>query len=462
MPNAMGGVQRAIARLRPSDKTRSLTVRRLNRRAIGLTRRVVDLLVPVPTRRPRPIPTAVPRHLASHRDLGRVQAASKPRGAAAVVQALANLHPRFRGRNRLRLQRRLIRVRLGSERALPMGVALAVIVAGVVSLGPGVVRPVGAAEGAAQPVRLAIGGQSDVLLAEQNLSGEGAYDLSGATELGAYIDDGTFYKPVAVDTEVESGSSLLRHYTVKAGDTLTGIASKFGVSMMTLYWANKIDSKDALHQGQVLVIPPVNGLVITVKDGDTLEAVALKYKVDPEAVIELNGLTDPTLVVGQVLILPGAKGAPIPTPKATATATKPATRTTTTKVYYTSGTWAWPVIGGNNYISQYFHYGHYGIDIAAQYGSPVVSPRAGTVIFAGWKSNGGGYQVWISLGGGLYTQSCHLSSVLVHSGQYVAKGQQVGRVGSSGWATGPHVHFTVSVGVPFSSGFYWINPLRYY
>ena len=68
---------------------------------------------------------------------------------------------------------------------------------------------------------------------------------------------------------------------------------------------------------------------------------------------------------------------------------------------YSGGSFTWPVVGGGNYISQYFHYGHYGIDIAADYGTqrPVAASRR-TVIFAGWKSNGGGYQVWIAHGSG--------------------------------------------------------------
>ncbi len=327
------------------------------------------------------------------------------------------------------------------------------------SLGPISVHPVGAAQGTTQEARLAIGGGTSG-------AGDGLSDDPTLTapndRLSAYTGDGTFYKPVAVDTVVESGQDLLRQYTVRAGDTLTGIASHYGVSMMTLWWANKLTSKDSLHQGQVLTIPPVNGLVVTVAAGDTLEGLGAKYNVDPQAILDLNNLSDPLLVIGQVLILPGAQGAPIAIPPP---APKPvhhyASTSTSTRPYvYLSGTWAWPVPGG--YISQYFHYGHYGVDIAAPYGTPIVSPRAGTIVFAGWKSGGGGYQVWIYLGGNLYVQNCHMSSILVHAGQSVAKGQQIGRIGMSGNATGPHDHFAVSVGSPFTSGSYFVNPLRYF
>ncbi len=82
----------------------------------------------------------------------------------------------------------------------------------------------------------------------------------------------------------------------------------------------------------------------------------------------------------------------------------------------------WPVVGGGNYISQSFHYGHYGLDIAADPGSRVRAAAAGTVTFAGWKSNGGGYQVWIAHGSGLYTTYNHMSGVSVGAGQHVGRG----------------------------------------
>jgi murein DD-endopeptidase MepM/ murein hydrolase activator NlpD len=162
-----------------------------------------------------------------------------------------------------------------------------------------------------------------------------------------------------------------------------------------------------------------------------------------------------------VLVLPGAKGAPLPTPSPTPKTfggggggTGPAPRVI--------GSWAWPVVGGGNYISQYFHYGHYGVDVAGDYGTPIVAPVAGHVIFAGWKSNGGGYQVWLQLANGLYTAQYHMSAVSVSAGEDVAKGQRVGRIGMSGWASGPHCHFEVWVGAPWESGSYRVNPLRYY
>ena len=292
--------------------------------------------------------------------------------------------------------------------------------------------------------------------------GAGVEDVAASE----FVDDGTLYKPVAVDTSIQSSDAMLEHYTVRDGDTLTGIASRFGVSMMTLWWANKITSKDSLRVGQDLVIPPVTGLIVTVKSGDTLESIAAANKVDANDIVEVNGLTDRNLIVGQVVVLPGAKGAPIPTPKPTE---KPTKRpggygggSAGVAPAYSGGPWSWPVRGGGNYISQYFHYGHYAIDIAAAYGSPVVAALAGTVVYAGWANTGCGYTVILRNSASIYTMYCHNSTVIVSNGQSVARGQQIARVGSTGQATGPHSHFAVSIGYPHESGSYFVNPLKYY
>lgn len=273
---------------------------------------------------------------------------------------------------------------------------------------------------------------------------------------GPFLDDGTLLKPVSVNTTVADARDMLRTHRVKSGETLAGIAKRYKVGVSTIWWANKLKSK-SLRTGQRLTIPPVNGLVVTVRGGDTLASLAKKHKIKADSILATNELEDPNLVIGQVLILPGAKGAPLPKPKP-----KPKVTTKSSApsgpARYTGGRFAWPVAGG--YISQYYHYGHYGIDIAANSGTGVKAAAGGKVIFAGWKSNGGGYQVWISHGGGLYTTYNHMSSVSVGTGQSVGRGQRVGRVGSTGYATGPHLHFEVWRGMIWSGG-NRVNPMGY-
>src|SRR3954452_19739714 len=88
---------------------------------------------------------------------------------------------------------------------------------------------------------------------------------------------------------------------------------------------------------------------------------------------------------------------------------------------------------------------HPGLDFPAPTGTPVVAARAGRVISAGFAADGYGNRVVVPHGGGVRTRYAHLSSIAVSLGQWVATGARVGRVGATGFATGPHLHFEVLV-----------------
>jgi murein DD-endopeptidase MepM/ murein hydrolase activator NlpD len=304
--------------------------------------------------------------------------------------------------------------------------------------------------------------RAELLDQERAAAGAGLVTGEQSPAGAAFAADGTLIKPFAVDTEVPTISDRVRTYRVRQGDSLTGIAHHFGLQMMTLWWANKLSGKDDLHLGQELIIPPADGILYTVKDGDTLESLARKYETPPEAIVKYNEIEGTTLIIGQQLLLPGGEGAPIRVARERARAASAPARTSTSRSRSggssRGGALGWPVPGGH--INQYFHYGHYAIDIGAGYGAPVVAAGGGRVIFAGWRNNGGGYQVWISHGGNRYTTYNHMSSLSVGSGASVSRGQQVGRIGSTGWASGPHLHFEVWVGQIWSGG-YRVNPLNY-
>jgi len=122
----------------------------------------------------------------------------------------------------------------------------------------------------------------------------------------------------------------------------------------------------------------------------------------------------------------------------------------------------WPVADKTAYVSQGYHSYHQANDLAAPLGTYVVPIRSGRVVYAGWKNNCGGYQVWISHGNGLYSGYYHLSKVLAYKGQWVTdQVTKIGRVGMSGCASGTHVHFEVWRGYPWSSGSYRVNPWAY-
>lgn len=118
-----------------------------------------------------------------------------------------------------------------------------------------------------------------------------------------------------------------------------------------------------------------------------------------------------------------------------------------------NGMLAWPIHG---YITQYFSAHHPALDIAANEGTPVGAACKGRIIWAGWKTNGGGNVVDIACNNGLIVSNNHLSAISVKLSQAVVVGTMIGRVGETGWATGPHLHFQV-----INHGIY-VNPLRYF
>jgi len=419
--------------------------------------------------------------------VARLRPVQGPRSAAAVTFQRRTISIARAIRAGSRSRPALAGERLVSVTAVGL-VAVALVLSNLGSTA--IAGPIGNTQGAGSEPRLAVGGAvagienaplgaiDDRIAAADPALGGG--DLS-ATALpiapddrvsidGPFSADGTLVKPVSVDTAVADGANLIRSYRVQKGDTLTGIAAKFNVSMMTVWWANQLKAKDELHVGQALTIPPVNGVVVTVAPTDTLLILAAKFSVDPAGIIAVNQLPDTNLIAGQTLTIPGARLADIPTPSPTAAPTRKPVSTSTSSsrassggttrppAAYSGGKLGWPVPGG--FISQYFHYGHGGLDIAADAGTRVTAAAAGVVLFAGWKNNGGGYQVWISHGSNLYTTYNHMMSVSVGRGQVVSRGQQVGRVGMTGDATGPHCHFEVWLGMIWGGGTR-VNPLGY-
>jgi murein DD-endopeptidase MepM/ murein hydrolase activator NlpD len=123
---------------------------------------------------------------------------------------------------------------------------------------------------------------------------------------------------------------------------------------------------------------------------------------------------------------------------------------------------AWPVATKSSYVSQWSSTKHRALDIAAAGGTRIVPIRSGKVIFAGWKSNCGGYQVWLSHGNGLYSAYYHMSRTATAKGRAVTnQTTTLGYVGKTGCATGNHLHLEVWKGWPWRSGSYRVNPWNY-
>ena len=123
---------------------------------------------------------------------------------------------------------------------------------------------------------------------------------------------------------------------------------------------------------------------------------------------------------------------------------------------------AWPVANRYSYVSQGYHTTHKAYDLASYKGTAVEPVRSGKVVYVGYRSNCGGLQIYVSHGNGLYTAYYHLSAEYVYAGKWVtASSTVIGRVGTSGCTTGPHLHIEVWHGYPWHSGSYRVNPWSY-
>lgn len=237
-------------------------------------------------------------------------------------------------------------------------------------------------------------------------------------------------------------------YAVQSGDTLGKIAGQFGVSIDTIKWANDLH-RDGLTIGQELKIPPVTGIVHKVKEGDTVYTIAKKYKTDAQKIVNFpfNDFADPdtfALDVGQILIVPD--GVQPEAPAIFAPVSPPP--------IYAGGTGQllWPTTG---IVTQYPVWYHMAFDIANPSAPGVMAANDGVVIFAGYQRFGYGNHVIISHGGVLSTLYGHLTEFYVNVGDHVARGQVIGKMGSTGRSTGTHLHFEVRVnGTPVDPRMY--------
>ena len=143
-----------------------------------------------------------------------------------------------------------------------------------------------------------------VVNAEGLALGQGG--VTGSVQLGRA---GTIIKPAEVPTQPQVLRTPIS-YTVKGNDNLYAIADKFGVSANDIRWSDmpKLAKTDRLTAGDHLLIPPVPGIVVLVKPGDTPASIAKAYRVTAQEVSDFNALRDPELATGQVLVVPNGVG----------------------------------------------------------------------------------------------------------------------------------------------------------
>ncbi len=255
-------------------------------------------------------------------------------------------------------------------------------------------------------------------------------------------------------------------YTVVAGDTVFGIAEKFGLKPETVLWANYyvlLDDPHALKEGQELNILPVDGTYHQWEQGEGLNGVAKYYGVAPEDIINypannldmaaIGDLTHPNIKPGTWLVVPHGRrefiswSAPLGVTRenpASARVLGPGACGPISGGAVGYGTFIWP--SNKHYLSGFDYTpsaNHWGIDIAGNLGEAVYATDAGVVVYAGWNNYGYGNMIMIDHGNNFQSLYGHMSAFNVQCGQSVGQGDVIGAIGSTGHSSGPHLHFEI-------------------
>ncbi len=237
-------------------------------------------------------------------------------------------------------------------------------------------------------------------------------------------------------------------HTVAAGETLSQIAARMGVSVDQLMADNRIYSPQDIRPGQVLRAVK-DGIIHLIKPKQTLTDISITYSVPVEKIVKANNITDPAKIyAGEEIIVPGA--------------TPDLWKEVITLSKGKKSEFIWPLLGK---ITSPFGWRihpvlktrqfHNGIDIEAPVGTIVHAAAPGKVYFVGTQE-GIGNVVILQHANDYYTLYGHLSKALVYTGQFVEAGQPIAASGNTGISSGPHLHFEIRHGAEFP-----IDPMRY-
>jgi murein DD-endopeptidase MepM/ murein hydrolase activator NlpD len=232
-------------------------------------------------------------------------------------------------------------------------------------------------------------------------------------------------------------------YTVQGGDTLSGIAQRFGLAMDTLISFNGIQEARALKVGSQLALPNANGLKYRVRRGDSLEGIARRFGVALNDLLDWNSLESSLIVPGQELFIPGARLSEHELNRVFGRLFILPARGRLSSRFGVRGD---PFTG----VSRF----HNGIDLAGRVGTPVMAAMSGRVSMVGFNPNYGRYVI-LSHAEGFQTLYGHLDGFQVRRGARVKQGELIGSMGNSGYSTGSHLHFAIFLrGEP-------VDPSRY-
>lgn len=258
----------------------------------------------------------------------------------------------------------------------------------------------------------------------------------------------------------------IEKYTVVEGDTIFGIAEKFGLKPQTVLWGNYYllqDNPHALQPGQELNILPVDGTYHEWQQGEGLNGISSYYGVAPEVIINypannldpatIGDFATPNIEPGTWLIVPGGQrefiswSAPLGVTRenpASARVLGPGACDPISGGAVGYGAFVWP--SNNHYLSG-FDYApnanHWGLDLAGNEGEGVYATDAGVVVYAGFNNYGYGNMIMVDHGNDFQSLYAHLSGISVGCGQSVGQGDLIGAIGNTGRSSGSHLHFEI-------------------
>jgi Peptidase family M23/LysM domain len=267
-------------------------------------------------------------------------------------------------------------------------------------------------------------------------------------------------------------------YTVASGDTVFGIAEKFGLMPQTILWGNYYTLGDNPHMlvpDMVLNILPEDGVYHKWSEGEGLNGISRYYGVKPEEIIDWpgNNLTlasvgdfaHPNITPGTMLFVKGGQREFTSWATPRITRSNPGVAISIGPGYCKSvgdgaigsGSFGWPA--NSHYLSGYDYSpatNHRGIDIDGNTGDPVYASDHGVVVYSGWNNGGYGNVIVIDHGNGWQTIYAHLDAVISGCGASVYRGGQIGTIGNTGNSFGSHLHFEM-----YSDDYGKVNPWNF-
>lgn len=254
----------------------------------------------------------------------------------------------------------------------------------------------------------------------------------------------TIIMAASTTASADDGLSI---YITADNQTIAEIAAANNIDADLMAAMNNTDATTVLAAGQAVYLPQDPETSITIAPGDTLWEIANKYDTDVATLIAYNNIEDPELIhVGDIIELPQTKYLDEPVVKTLSSRASTGASNSSDISESSEISFCWPLLGTiTSRFGQRSSGSHHGVDIAADSGTEFTAAASGLVSFAGWHSDIYGNTIIIDHNDMTQSLYGHASQLLVSEGDTVMAGQTIGKVGETGNATGPHLHFEIRI-----------------